>query len=84
VPVLNHLNEEISDIVPFESFHSAWTTYIAENLNEILPEGFLAIPQTSIGAREVDVRADKIRGAGQKLKLNGVGRLTEARNPTIV
>jgi len=68
VPVLNHLNEEIGDIVPFESFHNAWTTYIAENLNEILPEGFLAIPQTSIGAREVDVRADKIQGAGQKLK----------------
>ena len=64
MPILDHLNPEISDIAPFESFHSAWTTYIVEDLNEILPEGFLAIPQTSIGAREVDVRADKIRGMG--------------------
>jgi len=68
MPILDHLTPEISDIAPFESFHSAWTTYIVENLNEILPEGFLAIPQTSIGAREVDVRADKIRGRGQSLK----------------
>ena len=68
VPILDHLHPEISDIAPFESFHSAWTTYIVERLNEILPEGFLAIPQTSIGAREVDVRADKIRGMGQSLK----------------
>ena len=68
MPILDHLNPEISDIAPLESFHSAWTTYIVEDLNEILPEGFLAIPQTSIGAREVDVRADKIRGMGQTLK----------------
>jgi hypothetical protein len=68
MPILDHLNPEIIDVAPFESFHSAWTTYIVEDLNEILPEGFLAIPQTSIGAREVDVRADKIRSRGQKLK----------------
>ena len=68
MPILDHLTPEISDIAPFESFHSAWTTYIVEHLNEILPEGFLAIPQTSIGAREVDVRADKIRGREQPLK----------------
>ena len=65
MPILDHLTPEISDIAPFESFHSVWTTYIVEHLNEILPEGFLAIPQTSIGAREVDVRADKIRGREQ-------------------
>jgi hypothetical protein len=68
MPILNHLDPQISDIAPFESFHSAWTTYIVEDLNEILPTGFLAIPQTSIGAREVDVRADKLRGVGQTLQ----------------
>ena len=68
MPILDHLNSEVSDIAPFESFRSAWTTYIVEELNEILPEGFLAIPQTSIGAREVDVRADKLRDIGEKLQ----------------
>ena len=68
MPILDHLNSEVSDIVPIESFHSAWTTYIVEELNEILPEGFLAIPQTSIGAREIDVRVDKLRDVGEKLQ----------------
>ena len=68
MPILDHLDPAISDIAPFESFHSAWTTYIVEALNDILPEGFLAIPQTSIGAREVDVRADKLRGIEQALR----------------
>lgn len=67
MPILDHLAPDISDIAPFESFHSAWTTYIVEDLNLILPDGFLAIPQTSIGAREVDVRADKIRALAQAL-----------------
>ncbi len=68
MPILDHLDPAISDIAPFESFHSAWTTYIVEDLNTILPAGFLAIPQTSIGAREVDVRADKMRDMGQALQ----------------
>ncbi len=67
MPILDHLAPDVSDIAPFESFHSAWTTYIVEELNLILPDGFLAIPQTSIGAREVDVRADKIRALTQML-----------------
>lgn len=68
MPILDHLAPDIMDIAPFESFHSAWTTYIVEDLNLILPEGFLAIPQTSIGAREVDVRADQIRALAQTLQ----------------
>ncbi|ETX08126.1 DUF4058 family protein [Candidatus Entotheonella palauensis] len=65
MPILDHLAPDVRDIALFESFHSAWTTYIVEELNLILPDGFLAIPQTSIGAREVDVRADKIRALTQ-------------------
>ncbi|WP_089721227.1 DUF4058 family protein [Candidatus Entotheonella palauensis] len=45
MPILDHLAPDIMDIAPFESFHSAWTTYIVEDLNLILPEGFLAIPK---------------------------------------
>ncbi len=67
MPIRNHLAPEINDIAPFESFHSAWTTYIVEELNLILPKGFLAIPQTSLGAREVDVHADKISILAQTL-----------------
>jgi hypothetical protein len=34
MPIVDHFDPEVSDIAPFESFHSAWTTYIVENLRK--------------------------------------------------
>jgi hypothetical protein len=48
MPILNHSNSEIADKTPFEAFHTQWAAHIVIDLNERLPEGFLAVPHTTI------------------------------------
>ena len=69
MPILDHLNEEITDIVEFNSFHHHWAAHIAEDLNKILPRGFRARAHAWIGVKEVDVRTDKSLTADEKKKL---------------
>jgi len=33
MPILDHLSEEITDIIEFQSFHNAWAVYIAGEVN---------------------------------------------------
>lgn len=49
MPLLNHFVPPLSVMRPWEGFHSAWTTMMAQQLNRTLPEGYVAIPQTSRG-----------------------------------
>ena len=58
MPILDHLNEEIIDIVEFNSFHHHWAAHIAEDLNKILPRGFRARAHAWIGVKEVAGRRD--------------------------
>ena len=69
MPILNHLSEEITDIVEFNSFHHHWAAHIAEDLNRILPRGFRARAHAWVGIREVDVRTDKSLSADEKEQL---------------
>jgi len=69
MPILDHLSEEIIDIIEFQSFHNAWAVYIAGALNEVLPRGFRAKPHVQIGNWEVDVRTDKSLNEEEKEKL---------------
>jgi len=69
MPILDHLNEEITDIVEFNSFHHHWAAHIAEDLNKILPRGFRARAHAWIGVKEVDVRTDKSLTADEKKQL---------------
>lgn len=69
MPILDHLSEEITDIVEFNSFHHHWAVHIAEDLNKILPRGFRARAHAWIGIREVDVRTDKSLSADEKEQL---------------
>ena len=70
--IRDHLNPDIADITPFEAFHTQWAAHIVIDLNERLPEGFLAVPHTHIGDREVDVRTDKFLEALKKHELKAL------------
>ena len=56
MPLLDHFVPPLSLTRPWEGFHSAWTTMMAQQLNRELPEGYVAIPQASRGPMvEIDV-----------------------------
>ena len=45
----------------FHSFHNAWATHIAGDLNALLPENFIAEPNVQIGSLiEIDVQASEL------------------------
>jgi hypothetical protein len=65
MPLLNHFVPPLSVTRPWEGFHTAWTTTIAQELNRILPPEYVAIPQTSRGPQvEVGVAALELAAAG--------------------
>ena len=72
MPILDHLNPEISDRTPFAAFHTQWAAHIVIDLNERLPEGFLATPHTYLGEREVDVRTDRFLDDAKKQELKAL------------
>ena len=72
MPILDHLSSEIADVTHFEAFHTQWAAHIVMDLNERLPQGFLAIPHTHLGEREVDVRTDKYLDAVKKQELQSL------------
>jgi len=69
MPILDHSSPKIADKTPFEAFHTQWAAHIVIDLNERLPEGFLAIPHTHLGEREVDVRTDSFLDDAEKERL---------------
>jgi len=58
MPILDHSNNKLR--ADFDSFHSSWMVHIADDLNEILPQKFVARAHAKIGVREVDVRTDEL------------------------
>ncbi|NCJ07589.1 DUF4058 family protein [Synechococcales cyanobacterium C] len=50
----DHFRPPLSTQRHWHSFHNAWSTYLAENLNQILPEGYFAEPNVQFGI-EIDV-----------------------------
>ena len=59
-------------IPSFPSFHTQWAAHIVIDLNKRLPEGFLAIPHTHLGEREVDVRTDRFIDEAKKERLKAL------------
>jgi hypothetical protein len=76
MPLLDHFHPPLRGRRRWEGFHHAWATNIAQHLNrEILPAGFVAEPEISLGPTlEIDV-------ANFELK-NGQGE-SETRTGTI-
>ncbi len=61
MPIIDHFSPKIRTISRFHSFHNAWATHIAADLNTLLPENFVAEPNVQIGSRiEIDVQADEL------------------------
>ena len=61
MPILDHFSDKIKRISHFHSFHNAWATQIAFELNKILPKGFIAEPNVHLGnLGEIDVRDDEL------------------------
>jgi hypothetical protein len=50
----NHFHPPLSVRRHWHAFHNAWATYIASDLNQLLPEGYFAEPNVQFGI-EIDV-----------------------------
>jgi hypothetical protein len=56
MPLLEHFRPPLSITHPCKGFHSAWANAITNQLNEVLPEGYYAIPEVPLGDQiEIDV-----------------------------
>jgi hypothetical protein len=56
MPLLDHFHAPLSVSHPWKGFHSAWANAITNQLNEVLPEGYYAIPEVPLGDQiEIDV-----------------------------
>ena len=56
MPLLDHFHPPLSERRQWHSFHHAWATVIAFDLNRQLPEGYFADPNVKFGI-EIDVTA---------------------------
>lgn len=54
MPLLDHFHSPLKSRRSWTSFHSAWATYVAEALNEQLPEDYFAEPNAQFSI-EIDV-----------------------------
>ncbi|MCZ6679492.1 MAG: DUF4058 family protein [Candidatus Poribacteria bacterium] len=60
MPIIDHFSPKIRRMSHFHSFHNAWATNIAADLNALLPENFIAEPKVQLGSLgEIDVQADE-------------------------
>src|ERR1700731_4412594 len=65
MPLLDHFHPPLSVSHPWKGFHSAWANAITNQLNEVLPEGFYAIPEVPLGDQvEIDVASFERAGNG--------------------
>lgn len=56
MPLLDHFHAPLIPTFPWESFHAFWAATIGETLNRILPQRYLAVIHSHLGARiEADV-----------------------------
>lgn len=54
MPLLDHFRPPLSERRPWHSFHHAWATVLAFDLNRVLPPGWFADPNVRFGI-EIDV-----------------------------
>jgi hypothetical protein len=67
MPLLDHFRPPLSEQRPWESFHTTWTTSLADVLNrDVLPRGYIALEQLHSGpAVEIDVGTFAQSAAGR-------------------
>src|SRR5438094_8821069 len=65
MPLLDHFRPPLSVSHPWKGFHSAWANAITNHLNEVLPEGYYAIPEVPLGDQiEIDLASLELPGNG--------------------
>lgn len=58
MPLLEHFRPPLSVTHPWKGFHSVRANSITSELNDVLPEGYFAIPEVPLGDQiEIDVEA---------------------------
>src|SRR2546430_587208 len=66
MPLLDHFQPPLSVSHPWKGFHSAWANAITNQLNDVLPEGYYAIPEVPLGDQiEIDVATLEGHGMAQ-------------------
>ncbi len=61
MPLLDHFHPPLSASHPWKGFHSGWANAITNQFNEVLPEGYYAVPQVPLGDPiETDVQGVEI------------------------
>jgi hypothetical protein len=73
VPLLDHFHPPLSVSHPWKGFHSGWANAIANQLNEVLPEDYYAIPDVPLGDQiEIDVASLQQPGNGRRAQTGAV------------
>jgi Protein of unknown function (DUF4058) len=67
----DHFRPPLSTRRHWHSFHNAWSTYLADDLNQSLPNGYFAEPNAQFGI-EIDVAA-----FSEKIQVNSESKTTE-------
>jgi hypothetical protein len=70
MPLHDHFRGELARRRGWTSFHAAWATYIAEDLNERLPPGYFAGPHARYEV-EIDVATWSEPGTGRSAEATG-------------
>ena len=66
MPLLDHFRPPLSVSHPWKGFRSSWANSITNQLNEVLPEGYYAIPEVPLGDQiEIDVATLERIGGGR-------------------
>lgn len=81
MPLLDHFRPPLSTRRHWHSFHNAWSTYLADDLNQSLPEGFFAEPNAQFGI-EIDVAAYSESISAKRSDQNGEPLEWTPRSPT--
>src|SRR4051812_22135991 len=56
MPLRDHFRPPVGMLLPWESLHSGWIGRLTERLNEVLPDGYVALDTVRVGGRvEIDV-----------------------------
>ncbi len=70
MPLLDHFRPPLVLRRHWHAFHNAWATYIASDLNRLLPDGYFAEPNVQFGI-EIDVATFEERNSSPDVVWSG-------------
>ena len=65
MPLLDHFRPPVTERIQWNTFHSAWASFLANRLDEVIPTGYLVHESLKLGGGlEIDVAAVDTHSAG--------------------